>query len=114
MGEKYFKNHVLFENVVHIEDPLGVFATLIIGQDKALLFDTAYGIGNLREHVEDLTKLPLIVVNSHGHVDHLCGNYHFDEVCVSGIRSPFLSFATLGFTSVGGNRAMYFSPRRLV
>jgi len=82
MGEKYFKNHVLFENVVHIEDPLGVFATLIIGQDKALLFDTAYGIGNLREHVEDLTKLPLIVVNSHGHVDHLCGNYHFDEVCI--------------------------------
>lgn len=82
MGEKYFSDHVLMENVIHIQDPLGVFATLIIGQNKALLFDTAYGIGNLRQHVEGLTKLPLIVVNSHGHVDHLCGNYHFDQVFI--------------------------------
>lgn len=82
MAENYFKNHKLLENVVHIEDPLGVFTTLIIGQNKALLFDTGFGVGNLRQQVEGLTKLPLIVVNSHGHVDHICGNYLFDEIYI--------------------------------
>jgi hypothetical protein len=27
-------------NVYHIADPLGVFMTLIVGEEKALLFDT--------------------------------------------------------------------------
>ncbi|HZJ57674.1 MAG TPA: MBL fold metallo-hydrolase [Clostridia bacterium] len=88
MKKKYFTDHVLLPNILHIEDPLGVFSTLIIGQDKALLFDTAFGIGNLKEHVSELTDLPLTVVNSHGHVDHLCGNYHFDQVFIHGKDIP--------------------------
>lgn len=82
MEERYFKDHRMAPDIIHIEDPMGVYATLVMGEDRALLFDTAYGIGNLREHVARLTSLPLTVVNSHGHVDHLCGNYHFDQVYI--------------------------------
>ena len=55
----------------------GVFMDLIVGAHHALLFDTGYGFGDLRALVEKLTDKPLYVVNSHGHVDHACGNAQF-------------------------------------
>ncbi|MDE6837028.1 MAG: MBL fold metallo-hydrolase [Acutalibacter sp.] len=58
----------------------GVYSYLIIGEEKALLFDTAYGMGNLREFVEGITQKPVIVVNSHGHFDHTGGNPWWEEV----------------------------------
>ena len=67
-------------NLYQIKDRLGVLSTLVIGENKALLFDTCYGVGNLKEEVEKITNKPLIVVNSHGHMDHTGGNYQFPEV----------------------------------
>lgn len=66
-------------NVYHIADPLGVFMTLVIGEEKALLLDTGYGLDNLPETVAQITDLPVILVNSHGHLDHVLGNRFFDE-----------------------------------
>lgn len=53
---------------------------LILGTEKALLWDTGIGIGNIREEVEQYTDLPIIVLNSHDHFDHIGGNALFDEV----------------------------------
>lgn len=78
----YFKDIVINEHIYQIKDPMGVLMTLIIGKDSAMLIDTGYGIQNIYEHVLTLTKLPLIVVNSHGHMDHSCGNYLFKEVYI--------------------------------
>lgn len=55
----------------------GVFMDLIVGSHHALLFDTGYGYGDLKAVVEFITRLPLYVINSHGHVDHACGNERF-------------------------------------
>jgi len=71
--------HQLKPNVYHIADPMGVFMTLIVGEEKALLLDTGYGIGDLAQTVAEITELPVILVNSHGHVDHVLGNRFFDE-----------------------------------
>lgn len=57
-----------------------VYCYLLVGSEKALLFDTAYGAGNLREFVEGITDKPVIVVNSHGHFDHTGGNPWWEEV----------------------------------
>ena len=54
-----------------------VYMDLIVGSHYALLFDTGYGFGNLRDVVRSITDKPLYVVNSHGHVDHACGNQQF-------------------------------------
>ena len=54
-----------------------VHMDLIVGSHHALLFDTGYGYGNLKQIVRELTDRPLYVVNSHGHVDHACGNEAF-------------------------------------
>lgn len=77
--EKYYRVTQIGNGRYRIYDPLGVFTDLFVGSEKALLWDTAYGFQDLRSVVRELTDLPLYIVNSHGHVDHACGNYQFDE-----------------------------------
>lgn len=56
---------------------------LLEGDKKALLIDTGWGTGNVRQLVERLTDKPITVVNSHFHPDHAGGNGEFEEVYVS-------------------------------
>lgn len=84
----YYIPHLIGENIYHIYEPGGVYTTLIIGQERALLIDTGYGYGNLRETVEKLTALPLTVVNTHGHFDHAGGNYEFGSVYINKEELP--------------------------
>jgi TonB family protein len=53
---------------------------LILGKDKAILFDTGMGISNLRNVIYQVTKLPIIVLNSHTHNDHVGDNWQFDTI----------------------------------
>ncbi len=50
---------------------------LLVGDEKALLVDGGWGIGDLAAAVARLTSLPLTVVNTHGHRDHTSGDYQF-------------------------------------
>lgn len=75
-----FKVFQLKENLYQIQNDVDNCCTLVIGEKKALLFDTMCGLGDLRGLVESLTSLPVIVVNSHGHFDHMGGNRQFEEV----------------------------------
>lgn len=56
---------------------------LLEGEEKALLLDTGYGTGTLREFVEKLTNKEIIVANTHFHPDHSAGNGEFEKVLVS-------------------------------
>jgi glyoxylase-like metal-dependent hydrolase (beta-lactamase superfamily II) len=53
---------------------------LIEGEDRALLFDTGLGIGNMRAVVQQLTDKEIVVLNSHTHYDHIGGNYQFETI----------------------------------
>ncbi len=55
-------------------------AYLIVGQKQALLFDTGMGISDIRKITSELTHLPIIVLNSHTHDDHVGGNWQFATV----------------------------------
>ena len=57
-----------------------VISYLIVGDARAVLLDTGMGIGDIRAEVERLTALPVVVVNSHSHYDHIGGNYQFADV----------------------------------
>ncbi len=52
---------------------------LVIGEKGALLFDTGYGFTNFRHLIDEVTDLPLTVVCSHGHDDHVLGCFQFEE-----------------------------------
>jgi glyoxylase-like metal-dependent hydrolase (beta-lactamase superfamily II) len=53
---------------------------LILGQKRALLFDTGMGISDIKKVTTELTTLPVVVLNSHTHDDHVGGNWEFDTV----------------------------------
>jgi len=53
---------------------------LIVGEKRAAMFDTGLGIGDIRRVVRSLTSLPVVVLNSHTHNDHVGGNWQFDTV----------------------------------
>lgn len=79
----YFHCESVAENVTKIEDPAGVYAYLVEGQHQAALLDTCCGVGNLKEFVESLTQKPIIVLCTHGHLDHAGGTFGFDTVYLS-------------------------------
>jgi glyoxylase-like metal-dependent hydrolase (beta-lactamase superfamily II) len=53
---------------------------LILGNKKAALFDTGMGISDLKKVTSELTTLPIVVLNSHTHADHVGDNWQFDTV----------------------------------
>ena len=71
-------NHV-FPEINHITDAMGVCFTLIAGSRKALLFDTGYGMEDVRAYVGTLTDKPVSVLLSHGHHDHILGARWFGK-----------------------------------
>lgn len=43
---------------------------LVLGQEKALLIDSGFGLDSLKKVVDGLTDLPVILACTHGHPDH--------------------------------------------
>lgn len=57
-----------------------VISYLIVGQKRALLFDTGLGISDIKKVAQRLTSLPISVLNSHTHNDHVGGNWQFRDI----------------------------------
>ena len=66
---------------------------LIVGQERALLIDTAFGIGDLLGLVETLTDKPVDVVNTHFHGDHSAGNGQFETIFIHKYDIPYLEMS---------------------
>jgi len=61
---------------------------LIIGSEKDVLYDTGMGIGSIGQAVSELRltlnrgSVPLMVINSHNHLDHNGGNADFEQAWI--------------------------------
>jgi len=83
INSPWFKVHMVGENVYAISEPYNyeeVISYLILGNEQALLFDTGNGFDSISNVVKELTNLPVTVVNSHAHYDHIGGNYEFSNI----------------------------------
>ncbi len=70
-----------------------VLSYLIVGDERALLIDTGTGAGIMSTLMATLTDLPLLVVNSHSHWDHIGGNHEFTDIAIHQIEAHELSYA---------------------
>ena len=68
------------ESIWQISEDNGVCCTLVKGSKLSVLIDTGYGKRNLRAFVEANITTPYMVINSHGHPDHIGGNHWFDKI----------------------------------
>lgn len=71
--------------VFKIDEPLHfewVKSFLVVGAERAALIDTGCGLGDIKSVVDDLTNLPVTVINSHAHWDHVGGNHFFSDIAI--------------------------------
>lgn len=66
--------------VYRISDYKTANCYLVLGTEKAMLIDMGTGIGDLKGFIRTLTLLPLIIVATHGHVDHIGGCGQFEQI----------------------------------
>lgn len=85
VGDDWFMVRKLPNEVYGIQEPhhwQNVISFLVLGDERALLFDTGMGIGDISKVVGVLTDLDVFVVNSHTHFDHVGDNHRFDAIYV--------------------------------
>lgn len=69
----YYQTARLLPGLTRIINVAGTHMYLVEGAEQALLIDAGGGVGNLKTLVDQLTRKPLAVVITHGHVDHAMG-----------------------------------------
>ncbi|HUL32300.1 MAG TPA: MBL fold metallo-hydrolase [Candidatus Eisenbacteria bacterium] len=83
VSDAWFEVYKVAANTYAIYEPHQSEETigyLILGSRKGILFDTGMGISDIRKVVQQITRLPMIVLNSHTHDDHVGGNWEFQTV----------------------------------
>jgi hydroxyacylglutathione hydrolase len=85
MADDYFAVQNLGANTFAIGEPRYYqknYSYLIVGAKRALLFDSGSGTRNIAPVVASLTRLPVTVIVSHLHFDHLAGIAPFPHVAM--------------------------------
>lgn len=59
-----------------------VHSYLLLGETCAALIDTGLGIDNIKQVTDSLTDLPIKVLTTHVHWDHIGGHQHYKELYV--------------------------------
>lgn len=68
-----------------------VWCYLIVGPDRCMLIDTAFGLGDLKGLADEISEgKPVTVVNTHSHMDHAYGDFQFDAVYLHEYEAPFM------------------------
>jgi glyoxylase-like metal-dependent hydrolase (beta-lactamase superfamily II) len=80
--DDWFATRELAPGTWLVAEPGHVNNFLVAGRDRAVLIDSGLGIGDIRSIVESLTRLDVLVANTHHHWDHVGGNASFPEVAI--------------------------------
>lgn len=59
-----------------------VHSFLLLGDKRAVLIDTGLGIDNINRIIQQLTSLPITVITTHVHWDHIGSHGQFDDIYV--------------------------------
>jgi glyoxylase-like metal-dependent hydrolase (beta-lactamase superfamily II) len=82
-SQKWYEVYKLTEDTYAVYEPFQfeeAISYLAKGNEKAVVIDTGTGIGDLKRLIGELTNLPVSVINTHTHWDHVGANSQFDEI----------------------------------
>lgn len=85
--QKIDKNTFVISELGHWEK---VHSFLLIGKYKAVLIDTGLGIDNIKRITDKLTKLPVDVITTHVHSDHIGGHNKYSNIYVHELEESWL------------------------
>jgi glyoxylase-like metal-dependent hydrolase (beta-lactamase superfamily II) len=78
----WFVTQEVLPGVWEIAEPTHVNTWLVSGQERAVILDTGLGIRPIRPVVESLCGLPIEVVATHYHFDHVGGHHEFPDIAI--------------------------------
>lgn len=67
-----------------------VHSFLLVGKEDAVLIDTGLGIDNIKRITDQLTDLPITVITTHVHADHIGSHSEFETIYVHEKDSDWL------------------------
>ncbi len=84
----FYQVEMLRDGLWRIWDVSHTAFYLVEGRKHAALIDSGVGVGSVKEIVETLTKKPVSVWLTHGHVDHAMGAGEFEEIHMNSADIP--------------------------
>lgn len=85
LKDEWFTIHQIDQNTYAISE-YGhwekVHSFLLLGKEKAVLIDTGLGIDNIKKITDQITKLPIEVITTHVHADHIGSHSEFEKIFV--------------------------------
>jgi glyoxylase-like metal-dependent hydrolase (beta-lactamase superfamily II) len=78
----WFRTREVAPGVWLIAEPGHVNSWLVAGRERAALLDSGLGIAPIRPVAEALAGVPVVLVNTHYHFDHVGGNHEFEDISI--------------------------------
>ena len=75
-----------------------VHSFLLLGDEKAALIDTGLGIDNMERITDKLTDLPIDVITTHVHSDHIGSHGKFENLYVHEYEASWLTDGIVGLS----------------
>ncbi len=86
----WFRVREVERGVWLLAEPPHVNTWLVVGSERAALIDTGLGVTPIRPLAEAISPVPVTVVNTHAHFDHVGGNHEFDDILIHPAGAPLL------------------------
>jgi glyoxylase-like metal-dependent hydrolase (beta-lactamase superfamily II) len=81
-SDDWFVTRQVLPAVWMINEPGHVCTWLVAGRDRAFVLDSGLGVRPIRPVAEALCGLPVELVTTHYHFDHVGGHQEFDELAI--------------------------------
>lgn len=79
----FYTIETIADNTYRFDENGRVNCYLVVGEEKVLLIDGCWGVGDLKRTIQEITDKPIIAAATHRHPDHTCGLRQFEEYYVS-------------------------------
>lgn len=102
MDEPYFISEKIAPGTWRVRSD-GDSSYLLEGSEQAIVIDSGYGAGSIRDYCQSLTDKPVkYIINTHDHFDHTANNSYFEKAYMTAASKelatiPFPSFEGIDF-----------------